>query len=392
MQRRSYRLSRRLAISLLSSSILVSGLPGIPAQAITQSQVDEACADSSEAYAAYRRARSEFETAAVALEEANHELDQAEGEEARIRSIYQARADEQEELQAQVAVQAAELYMQAVSGNTMTFSLSTPAEAMTALEFLSRNNQAGLDATRDLAANAAELDRLAVGLEQAVAELSVVRDDRAEQTANQEDAMSAALDAYGRLDDRCRELQAEYEAEQARMRAEAEARQKREAEARSRAASERASRPAEPEVVATPSDPPVRSGITCPFAAGRTQFIDSWGFPRSGGRTHKGTDMFAPFDEPVYAVAAGVIDTGNGGMGGKTVWLSADDGSAYYYAHLNGFAVSDGQRVQQGELIAYNGNSGNATGTSPHVHFQVHPSGRRGAPVNPYGTVAAVCF
>lgn len=72
-------------------------------------------------------------------------------------------------------------------------------------------------------------------------------------------------------------------------------------------------------------------------------------------------------------------------------WL-ADNSQAYYYAHLNGFAVSDGQRVQQGELIGYNGNSGNAAGTPPHVHLQIHPSGRASAPVNPYNTVAAVCF
>jgi murein DD-endopeptidase MepM/ murein hydrolase activator NlpD len=101
--------------------------------------------------------------------------------------------------------------------------------------------------------------------------------------------------------------------------------------------------------------------------------------------------MFAPFDEPIYAVAGGTVSTGNSGLGGKTIWLSTAAGG-FYYAHLSGFAVGDGAQVGQGDLIGYNGNTGNASGGSPHLHFEIHPGGRGASAVNSYNAVAAVCF
>ena len=87
----------------------------------------------------------------------------------------------------------------------------------------------------------------------------------------------------------------------------------------------------------------------CPFTPGRTSFIDSWGAPRSGGRAHKGTDLFAAWNEPMYAVASGRVALGSSGLGGNTIWLLADNGIAYYYAHLSGFNVSSGSSVGQGQ-------------------------------------------
>jgi peptidoglycan LD-endopeptidase LytH len=53
------------------------------------------------------------------------------------------------------------------------------------------------------------------------------------------------------------------------------------------------------------------------------------------------------------------------------------------------YSSTVGQRVKAGELIAINGQTGNARFTAPHVHFEVHPGG--GAPVNPYPYVKAAC-
>jgi peptidoglycan LD-endopeptidase LytH len=131
----------------------------------------------------------------------------------------------------------------------------------------------------------------------------------------------------------------------------------------------------------------------CPLDPSVTHFIDSWGFPRSGGRGHRGTDVMGPMGAPVYAFASGVVDRHtNSRLGGISLYLRGDDGATYFYTHLQGFAPRGavGTRVQAGEHIAYNGNTGNARGGSPHIHFERHPGG--GSAVNPYSWLAAACF
>lgn len=141
--------------------------------------------------------------------------------------------------------------------------------------------------------------------------------------------------------------------------------------------------------------------LACPVA-GPTSFIDSWGFPRSRGRSHKGADMFSPRHTPVVAVASGVITrvdrvdnyivgTGRGDLGGKTLWLRDDAGHGYYYAHLEDISenIKPGVRVVQGQLLGTVGNSGNARTTPPHLHFQTHP--HSGPAVNPYPYLQPAC-
>jgi len=119
-------------------------------------------------------------------------------------------------------------------------------------------------------------------------------------------------------------------------------------------------------------------------------FANTWGAPRSGGRRHKGTDVMAPCGAPVVAVTNGMItDLHSGGNGGIMAYLRATNGDVFFYSHLRGYApgVSQGKRVSTGELIAYNGNTGNARGGPCHVHFEWHPGG--GSPVNPYPLLAS---
>lgn len=125
---------------------------------------------------------------------------------------------------------------------------------------------------------------------------------------------------------------------------------------------------------------------------GAYHFTNSWGDPRSGGRSHQGTDVMAPHRAPVYAFTNGVISRlSNSGLGGIGLYLRGDDGVVYFYAHLDGFAsgIHAGRRVQAGEQIGYNGYTGNASASAPHVHFEAHPGG--GRPVNPYPYLRAVC-
>lgn len=121
-------------------------------------------------------------------------------------------------------------------------------------------------------------------------------------------------------------------------------------------------------------------------------FVDTWGAGRSGGRSHQGVDMMSPHGTPIYAIHAGrVTRMKTGGLGGIVLYMYGDDGNEYYYAHLQGYAggIGVGSRVEAGDLIAYNGSTGNASASAPHLHFEVHPGGGRA--VNPYPYVARAC-
>jgi murein DD-endopeptidase MepM/ murein hydrolase activator NlpD len=135
-----------------------------------------------------------------------------------------------------------------------------------------------------------------------------------------------------------------------------------------------------------------RRGAYACIQASPYSFIDSWGYARSGGRTHQGTDVMAPYGNKVYAFTAGRISRmSTGGLGGITLYLQGNDGTSYYYAHLSRYAagIAEGTSVDAGQLIAFNGASGNAAGTPPHVHFEAHPGG--GAAVNPYPMLRQAC-
>ncbi len=133
-------------------------------------------------------------------------------------------------------------------------------------------------------------------------------------------------------------------------------------------------------------------GWLCPVA-GPVSFIDSWGAPRSGGRTHKGVDMFARYGIPTVAPVAGVVEFRANSIGGLSWHLWGDDGNYYYGTHLAAYGSIDGP-IAAGTVIGYVGESGNAAGTGAHLHFEIHPGRSRGQsarPVNPTPTVSAAC-
>jgi murein DD-endopeptidase MepM/ murein hydrolase activator NlpD len=122
--------------------------------------------------------------------------------------------------------------------------------------------------------------------------------------------------------------------------------------------------------------------------AGPTRFSNDWGYARSGGRSHQGIDLFAERGTPVVAVADGTLfNVGWNGLGGWRLWVRDASGNGFYYAHLDAYspAAQEGASVSRGTVLGYLGDSGDARGTPPHLHFEIHPGG--GGPVPPYPIV-----
>jgi murein DD-endopeptidase MepM/ murein hydrolase activator NlpD len=132
--------------------------------------------------------------------------------------------------------------------------------------------------------------------------------------------------------------------------------------------------------------------LRCPVD-GPVQFLNDWGFPRTGGRSHEGTDVFAPKGAPVVAMADGVVvrvSRHDVGLGGLAVTYDTD-GHRIYNAHLDTVAdgIEAGVAVRVGQVLGSVGTTGNAKGTPPHNHLGI--SLASGAPVNPYPVLRAAC-
>lgn len=126
--------------------------------------------------------------------------------------------------------------------------------------------------------------------------------------------------------------------------------------------------------------------------------LDTWGQARAGGaRTHEAIDIAAPGGTPVIAAAPGRVEKlFLSEAGGNTVYIrSPDRRLSFYYAHLQQYAsgLREGESVQQGQLIGYVGDTGNAGAGNTHLHFGVArmragDEWHGGEPVNPYPLLA----
>ena len=128
-----------------------------------------------------------------------------------------------------------------------------------------------------------------------------------------------------------------------------------------------------------------KAGFICPVPGGT--FFNDWGFPRSGGRYHEGNDLFAARGTPILAPTAGFVHHLEGALGGLQFRLDGDDGHRYIGSHMDSFGKSG--QVVAGEVIGYIGDSGNALGSSPHVHFEIALG--RTETVNPFPYLDAAC-
>ena len=103
---------------------------------------------------------------------------------------------------------------------------------------------------------------------------------------------------------------------------------------------------------------------------------------RVGSSFHKGLDIASGYGTEIYAADGGEVTFAGVLSGyGNLVQITHDNGDVTYYGHCSSLAVSVGERVAQGQLVAYMGASGVASGT--HLHFEVRPGG--GEPADPLG-------
>ncbi len=100
-------------------------------------------------------------------------------------------------------------------------------------------------------------------------------------------------------------------------------------------------------------------------------------------RMHKGIDFAVPIGTPVMAAGSGTVQVANRSRGyGNFVQINHGNGYSTAYAHLSRFAagIRSGSKVQQGQIVAYSGNTGMSTG--PHLHYEIR---KNGGQLNPAG-------
>ena len=134
---------------------------------------------------------------------------------------------------------------------------------------------------------------------------------------------------------------------------------------------------------------------------GEATYTDDFGDPRGQGG-HQGNDMMAPRRALALAAEAGTVEFHTtSARAGCMLYLNGKSGTQYLYIHLNNDltdandnqgkcvagvsyakGLKNGAKVAAGEVIAYVGDSGDADGIHPHLHFEVHPNG--GGAVSPF--------
>src|SRR5438105_695063 len=134
---------------------------------------------------------------------------------------------------------------------------------------------------------------------------------------------------------------------------------------------------------------------------GDVQYQDDFGAPRPGG-PHQGNDLIAVKKSPAVAAEAGRVKYWTtSASAGCMLYLYGQSGTMYEYIHLNNdltmrndnrgkcvlgtaYAVKNGAHVTAGQQIGYVGDSGDADGIHPHLHFEVHPNGGKATDPYPY--------
>lgn len=157
----------------------------------------------------------------------------------------------------------------------------------------------------------------------------------------------------------------------------------------------------------TTTVPGVVRDLTFPVD-GKVTFADTFGAPRSGGRTHQGTDLMGAKMTPLVAAADGTVTAlrhDSTGLSGNSLTITDADGWQYVYIHINNDTpgtddgvnlfqyafvpgLAKGSKVTAGQRIAFMGDSGNAEDAGSHLHFELHQPD--GTVINAYQSLLIV--
>lgn len=340
------------------ASALVGATLAVPAGADTEAELDSAEQQLAAARAELDRVNRLWQDAEAALARSE---DAAQAAEARIATLRADLAILRQELNRR----AASLFI--AGGNPQAIALITSesvTDAADRLEYASAIAQGDADLATKVSVESQELawqqDRLA----EAIARQS-------EAVADLEDQQAAIQDEMARFAARVEELEDQLAAEQAPP-----------TRSGGGAGDPTGGDPGSP-------SPVIGSGWlqTCPVN-GATSFVDSFGDPRPGGRSHQGIDMIAAQGTPVAAVHPGTVHHTGSSIGGLGMVVFHDGSSDWtFYTHFDSYgSFGEGAHVSTGDTIGYVGNTGT---TVYHLHFEYHPGG--GAAVDPYSALLGVC-
>lgn len=369
--------------------ILVVGFvvpAALPALAQTKTDVENADAQREHAYQDLIDANDAVGAAIATLEGIGEELHELETTIARLNTQitgYRVEVADLEEIARQIVIEA---YVNAGTGLVTTvMSVENLQDLVASQAFIEDAAAYDIEELNRFSAVNREMERLLTKLDEGQARVEELLVAQQAETVRLEDARVHAEGVLEAAEHNYRDVVEEYRAE-LRRQAEAEAARRRAEAAAATAASQGESARSSTAAAGLPTSS--TTGVVCPVA-GNTWFVDTWGAARSGGRTHKGTDMAAAFGTPLVAMYAGSVRLGWSTLGGRQVYLYADDGNFYYYAHLSDYpnGLSGGQRVDRGQVIGYVGSTGNATANVLHLGMGPSP----GTWVNPYPTVRAAC-
>ncbi|MBX4191724.1 MAG: peptidoglycan DD-metalloendopeptidase family protein [Candidatus Doudnabacteria bacterium] len=127
---------------------------------------------------------------------------------------------------------------------------------------------------------------------------------------------------------------------------------------------------------------PIHGLLAYPMKGTLTQGYGNTGFKSLGYSFHNGLDIAAPAGTPIYAAADGVVEAVGTGQGAYGNWVAIKHSTGKFankaiitlYGHMSSFRVKDGQTLKMGDLIGFEGNTGNTTRLlyGPHRGYHLH--------------------